>query len=674
MKTTPKISPTPSVRAEATTLRSYCRPKEDGSLETWDEVVDRVIGHQRWLWERAQGAPLNAEQVQELEEFGDTLMRPRKAVPAGRTQWLGGTEISRTRESCMFNCSFCRVVTHFDVVDCMWLLLQGCGVGFTPVTGTLHGYRYPLDEIQVIRSERTTKGGDEDNKETFDPDTATWTVRVGDSAEAWAKAVGKLLIGKFPARRLVIDLSQIRQAGERLKGYGWISSGDSQIAVAFPAIAKILSERAEQLLTKINILDVMNHLGTVLSSRRSAEICLIEYGSAEWEEFAVAKKNYWEKNKQRGQSNNSLVFFRKPARKEIEHVFALMTDAGGSEPGFVNGEAALKRAPWFVGGNPCFEILLCDKGFCNLAEVNLPAFKGDMPALQRAIYLTARANYRQTCVDLRDGILQEAWHSNNEFFRLCGVSATGVVGRPDLADYEFKMLKNIAVSSAHGMAAELKMPLPKNVTCCKPSGTISKIMGSDIWGEVSEGAHKPQGKYLFNEITFSKHDPMVERMREGGYHVQEKPFEPESVLVRFPVKYEGIPFTRKAVVRKDGTREMVDLNVESAVEQLNRYKMLMENWCEQNVSITIYYDVAEIPAIVRWILKNWDSYVGVSFIYRSDPSKNAQDLGYAYLPQTVVSEKTYLDYVKNLKPVDLRGVAHAEQEQEGCATGACPIR
>jgi len=159
---------------------------------------------------------------------------------------------------------------------------------------------------------------------------------------------------KKAVEKIVLDFSQIRPEGVRLKGYGWISSGDSQIATAYEAICKLLSKKADQLLTRIDILDVENWLGTVLSSRRSAELALCPADDPEWEAFALAKKDYWNNgNVQRAQSNNSLVFYKKPAKAELYGIFSLMQLANGSEPGLINGEAALKRAPWFKLVNPC---------------------------------------------------------------------------------------------------------------------------------------------------------------------------------------------------------------------------------------------------------------------------------------------------------------------------------
>ena len=667
----------PTARAMATALRTYHRPIKEGEaqLESWDQVVDRVISHQQWLWERALGRALNDREFNELEECR-VLISNRKMMPAGRTLWLGGTELSRKRESCMFNCSYTHVETVYDMVDVLWLLLQGCGVGFRPVTGTLNGFRRPLQEIEVIRSTRTGKGGDEHNIETYDPETHVWTIVVGDSATAWAKAIGKLMAGKYPARKLILDFSEIRPAGKRLKGYGWISSGDEQIAKAFKAVAEILSDRADQLLTRMDILDIVNWLGTILSSRRSAQIALFEYGQPEWEDFSLAKKEWWLRgNAHRQQSNNSLLFYQRPNRKELEQIFELMLDAGGSEPGCINAQEAERRAPWFKGCNPCVEILLGNKSFCNLTEVNILAFRGDKIGLERALYLAGRMNYRQTMVNLRDEILQEAWHFNNEFLHLCGVGLTGVAARPDLTAYDFKRMRNITVSAAYSMANELNSPLPKNVTCVKPSGTVSKIMGTDEWGEVPEGVHMPLGRYVFNWITYSKHDPLIAKFEEAGYTVIEKPYEPESVLVRFPVKYENVPFSRTTVTRKNGKVEDVEVNLEPGVSQLNRYRMLMETWCEQNVSNTISYDPSEVPELIDWMLENWDSYVGVSFLFRNDPTKNAEDLGYAYLPQEVVTQEAYDDYVAGLKPIVYDGIEIQDEDiLEECATGACPVR
>lgn len=660
---------TPSLRAQVVTRRTYNRPlDEDGKVfETWEQTVDRVIAHQAWLWARAKKNTdinvLTKENYDELAELRQ-LMLERKVLTSGRTLWLGGTEVARKREASQFNCSFTHVETVYDVVDVLWLLLQGCGVGFRPIVGQLTGFVRPIPKITIVRSKRTLesfKGGDrgrETNKETFE--NGVWTISVGDSAEAWAKSIGKILAGKYPADELVLDFSEIRPAGIRLRGYGWISSGDDAIARAFEAIVGILNRRAGCLLSRIDILDLVNWLGTVLSSRRSAEIALFPYGEDEWEEFAVAKREFWIDNPQRAQSNNSLLFRQKPTRAELERIFKMMVESGGSEPGFINQVAATRRAPWFKGVNPCAEILLGNKAFCNLMEVDVAKFKGDSAGLLRAVEVAARACYRQTCVDLQDGILQEAWHLNNAFLRLLGVGLTGIVRRPDLSAYDYSQLQRSAVAGGYAMADELGLPRPKNVTTIKPSGTVSKIM------DTTEGVHKPLGRYILNNINFSKHDPLVGKCREAGYRVFDNPNDPDGVLVTFPVKWDGVEFDEV-----DGK----EVNLESAVDQLERYKMLMQNWCQQNVSCTVSYSVEEVPTIVEWLLKNWDNYVGVSFLFRADPTKTAKDLGYLYLPQEVVTKEAYEHYTSQLKPLVLDDANSFEEIRDNeCAGGVCPIR
>ena len=636
----------PSVRAQVITRRTYNRPTETG-YETWEQTVDRVIDHQNWLWNRAAGTELGiGPELKELRQ----LMLERKVMVSGRTLWLGGTDVAKKREASQFNCAHLKVETIHDVVDSLWLLLQGCGVGFTPVVGTLSGFTSPIKEVQIIRSKRTKKGGHEGNKESTD--SGTWTITIGDSAEAWAKSIGKLLSFKGKATKFVLDLTQLRPAGQRLAGYGWISSGDGPISKAFSAIIRILNKKSGQLLSKMDILDIMNQLGTVLSSRRSAEIALVYHDTPEWEEFARAKDDL-AKMPHRSQSNNSVVFWRKPSDSELDMVFQIIKESGGSEPGIINGEEARRRAPWFSGVNPCAEILLGNKSFCNLSEVDLLKFRDDSGGLDRALFLAGRANYRQTLVNLDDGILQRTWHENNEYLRLCGVGLTGIATRSDLNSYDYKRFKNLAIHGAYSMADELGTQRPKNVTTIKPSGTLSKIM------DTTEGCHKPMGKYIFNNVNFSINDPMLPKLREAGYHVVLNPTDEHNAIVTFPVAWDNIRFDKEGDLY---------VNKECAIEQLTRYKLLMDSYVEQNCSITVSYKEDEIPAIRDWLKDNWSSYVGVSFL----PITNTT---YEYLPQEVVTEARYKEYVAQLTEVDFSDTDSTHEiEGDECATGVCPTK
>lgn len=690
----------PSTRAQIVECRTYLRPLDDDTtlFETPEQAADRIIAHQRWLWERAKGGmrrikhlkelppvtfndslgyrvedgwvmvPLTDKEEAELQELRG-LFLDRKVTFSGRTRWLGGTSIGKEIESTQFNCCFLEIRSIHDVVDCLWLLLQGCGVGFRPVVGSLNGFARPMD-IKIVRSKRSKEEkGRETNRETFKD--GVWTIQIGDSAVAWAKSIGKIMAGKYPAHTLVLDFTQIRGPGGRLKNYGWISSGDEQIAKAYEKICEIMNARAGQLLTRIDLLDIIDLLGTILSSRRSALLAALAHGEPEWEDFAEAKKNHFERGlPHRAMSNNSLMFYQKPTRYQLKSLFKKIVDSGGSEPGFINAAAALRRAPWFKGVNPCAEILLTDKGFCNLVETVLFRFNGDEEGLHRAHELVARANYRQTCVNFEDGVLQRTWHENNEFLRLCGVGVTGVVSWEHVNEpLAWSALAEVARVGAESMADALGTPHAKAVTTIKPSGTQSKAMGT-IESEVPEGIHKPLGRYIFNNINFSIHDPIVEKLGRANYHIFSNPYDATGVVVRIPAEFANVTFDKKMVNGKE-----VEVNLESAVDQLERYKLVMDNYVDFNASITVSYSVDEVPAIIDWLLENWDSYVAVSFLFRNDPTKTAADLGYPYLPQEVVDEQTYRAYVDQLLPVDLTGTAAIDMlEEKECAGGACPIR
>ena len=654
-------NPSLSARAEAITRRTYNRTKADGTLESWDETVYRatVLQHQR-LWEYAGGTP-DPDELEELRQ----LVLARKVFVAGRTLWLGGTEYGMSRACSQFNCTATRAQSVYQFVDAFWLLLNGCGVGFKPQAGSLHGFLQPIRDLELIPSTRPSSyRGRDSNIET--PATASndyhWTIQIGDSAQAWAKSLGKL-INPPPGivRKLTLDFSELRGPGGRLKGYGWICNGAAPLMRAYQRVFQLLNAKAGDLLDEIDLLDVLNHLGTVLSTRRSAQMALIDYGHPRWEQFATAKREWWlNGHSHRQQSNNSLVFWYKPSRARMRELMEVLWDNGGSEPGFVNGEAARRRAPWFELMNPCGEILLPSQGFCNLVTTAVCRFHNDFSGLLRALRIIGRANYRQTCVDLRDGILSPEWHQTNEALRLCGMSLTGIMQAPWLTDYQIKRLRDAAITGCYSMADELGLPRPKLVSCVKPEGTLSKI------ADTTEGVHRPLGKYIFNWINFSTCDPIVDLLRAAGYRVIENPNDDAGTLVCFPVSYPG------AVFKTVGGKAV---NMDTAVDQLNVYRRWNTLWADHNTSISVSWDISELDDIVDWLDRYWDDYVAVAWFRRNDPTKTAEDLGYKYLPQEVVIQAQYDAYVKQLKPVDwqaLRG-AYAVDTAD-CTSGACPVK
>jgi len=647
-------------RSEIVHRRTYSRPldEERGIFETLEQTTDRIIQHQQWLWERALGRDLNTDELNELDDLYDIFYK-LEASPSGRTRWLGGTDIAKTREASQFNCSFNTISTPSDVVDSFWLLLQGCGVGFKPSVGVLRGFHKPVT-VNIQRSQRLTKGGRDTTKLFGLPQKGHYTLSVGDSAEAWAKSIGKLLTLPADATNLKIDFSEIRPGGERLSGYGWISSGDGTLAEAYEKIAGVLNNRNGELLNELDILDLLNLLGTTLSSRRSAEIALLDIDNEMAHEFIEAKKDHWIDRPWRGQSNNSVVFWDKPNRLELEGVFAKMIEAGGSEPGFINGSAAKKRAPWFKGVNPCAEIMLGDTSFCNLVEIDLSKFSLKNPTILKVVRLVSRANYRQTCVSFKDGVLQPGWDESNDYLRLMGVGITGIAAANPSAEY-LQAIRAAAHDAAHEMADELGLPRSKAITTIKPSGTLSKVMST------TEGVHKPLGKYLINNVKFSVSDPLVERLKDAGYRNFADPYSPaDAIIFSFPVKWDTVEFDQV-----DGKH----VNLESAVKQLDRYKLMMDHYVDHNCSVTISYDPSEMKDIISWLLENWDTYVGVSWIFRNDPTKTAKDLGYPYLPQEVITEEEYEEYMAVLGEVDLSATDLMDElEDPDCATGACPVR
>jgi ribonucleoside-triphosphate reductase len=193
--------------------------------------------------------------------------------------------------------------------------------------------------------------------------------------------------------------------------------------------------------------------------------------------------------------------------------------------------------------------------------------------------------------------------------------------------------------------------------------------------DTTEGVHKAEGKYLFNWVNFSNHDPIVQKLKDANYRTMTNPADSTGTLACLPVSFEEVEFDKKEVVRADGTKEILEVNLESAISQLERYKKIQVHYCDQNVSNTIYYRPEEKDAIVDWLLENWDIYVGVSFLFKNDPTVSAKDLGFNYLPQEYVTKEAFEKYVAEIRPVNWKGTDYEDDyADDACATGACPIK
>ncbi|GAB4234688.1 MAG: hypothetical protein Tsb0021_14020 [Chlamydiales bacterium] len=496
------------------------------------------------------------------------------------------------------------------------MLLNGCGTGFYPEPGLLKGFITPIQEIYFAFVHNQSPSAEE----KYDDQTKTWIISIGPSAQFWIKALKLLLSGKYPAKRLIFNLEKETKENKLFTYH------HQNLIKSFKSIATLLSSRSGHFLTSVDILDIVNLLGIIPLSRRSSQIALFQFNDNNWiKALATRKANLLH----RYVCNISVIFQNKPNNSDFELLFHTIKINDGCQPGIINGKNAIKRAAWFQGFDSCVTTLLPNKGVSTLSEINLLPFKNNFRLLKRAVYLTARMNYRQSFVKLNDGMLQNEWHTKNEELRLCGLGLTGVAAMKYFSARDFFILNKTANLAAEKLAKEFDSAIPKLMTCIKPSGNLSKIMGCLEWGEIPEGIHFSQSEYVFNRVIFSKNDPLLNAIKESNYEIQPHPLDTNSCLVKFPVRYHLTNSMRS----------------ESAIDQLEQYKKLQNNWADHNVSNTIFYRQKEIKAIIKWLDKNWDFCLGLSFNLLDNK------INYPYIPQEGVKKDVFYKYCTDLKEI-----------------------
>ena len=653
--------------------RTYSRYLDDaGRREYWWETVRRAVEYNTSLLPTSR---------KEAEALYDNIFSLKQFL-SGRTFWVGNTDVSKFYPLANFNCAFETITSIDDYRDLFYLLMVGAGVGARVLPEDVEALPKFRTSFELIHRDYSPVEKEERKDYTalnFHDDVRA-EITIGDSKEGWAQALKFFLelISSHEYRHIetvVIDYCNVRPKGEKLKTFGGSASGYESLKNMFNKISNVIENRRDEgekvALRPIDCLDICNIIGenvVVGGVRRTAEMIIID---AEDRECIDAKSSLyrqvdgkWEVNKDlihRQMSNNSIFYKKKPSRERLHWQIEKMRYSG--EPGWINGEAADKRRPNMAGVNPCGEILLDSNGVCNLTTVNVYAFVKDgvldEAGLLEAQRLSARAGYRMTCVELE----LPRWNHVQTRDRLLGCSLTGWqdmvngvgLSREDEAVLLAK-LRRVAREAADEYARSLGHNAPILVTTVKPEGTLSQLPA------VSSGVHYSHSQYFVRRVRINAHDPLVRVCEELGY-----PVFPEvgqdwnscvTKVVKFPIKApEG--------------RTKYDV---SAIEQLENYKLFMENYVDHNCSITVSVRNDEWDDVEEWVWNNWDDLVAVSFLPLDDSF-------YELLPYEAITKEDYQKRVDEMKPfipslIQKYEIIESELDigTDGCEGGVCPVR
>lgn len=693
-------------------LRTYSRWLDESMRrEEWYETVRRVVEYSMNLY---QGPASKAELRAEAELLFDTMFNLR-LFTAGRTMWIGGTESARKFGEANFNCSFILVDKLDAFVETFHLLMVGSGVGFRVLKDDVA--QLPKFNTDVVVAHKPYHGKLKDvrieDTLVYEDNTdgkASILIVVGDSKGGWVDALKHYLYAMLrnDVESVVINYDSVRPQGEELKTFGGRASGHQALKTMFRSIHKVITRSPDGILRPIDAMDIQNHIGenvVVGGVRRTSEIALFD---ADDTDILNAKVNLWIEgsdnygNNQRSMSNNSIFFNEKPSKETLLDIFDRIVNNG--EPGFVNAEAARKRRPNFSGLNPCAEILLADRGVCNLTEVNMAGFINstleagyDYESLVSAVKLATRIGLRQTNVNLD---LTE-WDKVQKRDRLTGVSLSGIMDfesavgwvkdegiilySKDFGTFSISSemavlldhLRKVSNQEAIVYAKEMRVPTPLLVTTIKPSGTISKLP------MISSGAHMSRAPYFIRRVRITSSDPLAKVMLDSGYPVyplvlQNGPTEAQLKSMKpYELAAELQKSTTWVIEFPVKTNTTIKSSEQTAISQLGRYLDLQKYWTDHNTSITIEFDKHEIEELVGMLLRNWDDYVAVSFMPKDTTA-------YPQLPEEPITEHEYLsraaalhitshDIVEALKAVE-RENKMSELLDADCASGACPIR
>ncbi|MQS89026.1 ribonucleoside-triphosphate reductase, adenosylcobalamin-dependent [Companilactobacillus mishanensis] len=713
--------------------RTYARwiPELDRT-ENWDETVKRVVEGNINLDPRLKSGHISDDDYEALVDEAKNLFKlvyGLSATPSGRNLWISGTEYQDRNGDALNNCWFIairpqkygeshivpsyldkeQVAVSMPYSFMFDQLMKGGGVGFSVVPSNIKqipavdfktdlvvligkeskSYQAAIDEGAVDRDEWMANN-DLDNSRFY---------KLPDTREGWVIGNANMIDAHFEStnpekvNQVVLDITDIRAQGEKIKGFGGTASGPVPLIEMFRDINEVLNNKVGQRLTSVDCTDMGNMIGkTVVAGnvRRSAELAL---GGAEDDDFITMKQDQEKLYHHRWASNNSVAvdsMFNdyEPVADSIRH---------NGEPGIVNLELSKNYGriidgyqpdadPNVEGTNPCGEISLSNGEPCNLFEVFPQVAQEQGWELEDAFTLGTRFTKRVTFSSYDWEVSRNAIAEN----RRIGVSMSGiqdwilsnfghrlVTGFEDSVDKETgtKIKKPIydpeivsRVSDMYQSVVDADKDYSDTLDCntsikhttVKPSGTVAKLAG------VSEGMHFHYAGYLIQRIRFQDSDPLLPALKACGYKIEPDVYTKHTMCVEFPVK----------AANADGKYFASAGNV-SIAEQFATQAFLQTYWSDNAVSCTVTFQPEEGDQIAPLMRQYRHTTKSTSLLpYSGADFKQA--------PKEPIDKKTYLqklseihgdvaeEFAKENDNHDKKDIELVDQSD--CAGGACPIR
>jgi len=622
-------------------LSRYARYRYDENRrETWEETVDRYFDFFKEHILEQCDFKLTPKFVDPLKQAVLEL----KVMPSMRCLMTAG-EALRRENVAGYNCSYIAVDSLRAFDELLYVLMNGTGVGFSVE-------RQYVQNLPMV------------NEEFYDTDTV---IMVSDSKLGWAKALRELIYLLAAGQIPKWNLSRVRPAGAPLKTFGGRASGPEPLDDLFRFCTNVFKDAAGRKLTSLECHDICCKIAEIVvvgGVRRSALISLSNLSDDRMRHAKAGR--WWESNVQRALANNSACYTEKPDMGIFMEEWKSLYESKSGERGIFNRHAAVMQAEkngrrdssYEFGTNPCSEIILRDREFCNLTEVVVRENDTEETLKEKVKWATILGTLQSTLINFR--YLNRKWEENCKEERLLGVSMTGIMdnvltnGKSKNTSEILQSLKTTAIETNKIWAKHLGIPVSAAITCVKPSGTVSQLVDS------ASGIHARHNPYYIRTIRADKKDPLAKMMFDAGFPCEDDVTKPEHTWIfSFPIKGPS-----RGIYRKDM----------NAIQQLELWKIYQDNWCEHKPSVTISVKEEEWMDVGAWTYNNFDQMSGVSFLpmsdhsYRQAPYQDCSRFEYEALLKKMPKNTDW----SRLKEYEEKDMTTGSQELS-CTGGVCEL-